>query len=96
MFRDPHFRMVFARLVTHYWAHGAWLAENALVRNASRLAGIPGVLIHGRLDISRPVEFAWRLSRAWPYAELVLVGEGHSGPGLLDPLLAATGGFAGR
>ncbi|GAA5153883.1 prolyl aminopeptidase [Pseudonocardia eucalypti] len=96
MFQDPAFRMVFARLVTHYWAHGAWLAEDALVRNADRLARTPGVLIHGRLDISSPAEFAWRLSRAWPDAELVLVGDGHSGPGLLAPLLEATDRFAGR
>ena len=29
---DPVFRMTFARLVTHYWRHAAWLEEGALIR----------------------------------------------------------------
>ena len=30
-----------------------------MIRDAGRLAGIPGVLIHGRLDLSCPVDTAW-------------------------------------
>ncbi|TWD80468.1 proline iminopeptidase [Kribbella amoyensis] len=75
---DPVFRLRFARLVTHYWGHAAWLEEGQLVRDAGKLAGIPGVLVHGRLDVSSPVETAWRMARAWPEAELHLVEqEGH-------------------
>ncbi len=33
--------MAFARLVTHYWHHVAWLEDGALLRDAERLAGIP-------------------------------------------------------
>lgn len=50
-FDDPRFRMAFARLVSHYFHHGAWLADGQLLRDAGRLAGIPGVLIHGRFDL---------------------------------------------
>jgi hypothetical protein len=32
---------------------------------AHRLAGIPGVMIHGRLDISGPVDAAWDLQQVW-------------------------------
>ena len=46
---EPHpryeraaFRLGFARLVTHYWRHNAWLDDGALLRGAGRLAGIPG------------------------------------------------------
>ena len=77
-FADPAFRMRFARLVTHCWRHAAWLGDDELVDGAIRLAGIPGVLIHGRADVSGPPEFAWRVHRAWPGSELVLVdGAGH-------------------
>jgi proline iminopeptidase len=76
---DPAFRMRFARLVTHYWSHAAWLEDGALIRDAGRLAGIPGVLVHGLLDLSGPVDVPWRLARAWPDAELVLIGEGPHG-----------------
>ncbi|HET7488503.1 MAG TPA: prolyl aminopeptidase [Acidimicrobiales bacterium] len=76
---DPGFRFGFARLVTHYFAHGAWLEEGALLRDAGRLARLPGVLVNGRLDLQAPPVTAWELSRAWPGSELILVpGAGHS------------------
>ena len=68
----------FARLVTHYWSNAAFLEDGVLMRDAERLVGIPGVLIHGRLDISGPPDIAWRLAERWPSAELVLIGgAGH-------------------
>jgi proline iminopeptidase len=68
----------FVRICAHYYAHGAWLAEGALLRDAGRLAGIPGVLIHGRLDLSCPLDTAWELARAWPDAELIALDDtGH-------------------
>ena len=58
---DARFRMAFARIVTHYFHHGAWLEEGALLRDAHRLAGTPGTLIHGRLDLGGPLVSAWEL-----------------------------------
>lgn len=75
---DARFRMAFARIVTHYFHHGAWLEEGALLRDAHRLAGIPGTLIHGRLDLGGPLVSAWELARAWPGSELVVGPVGHS------------------
>jgi len=70
--------LAFVRICTHYLRHGAWLEEGAVIRDAPRLGGIPGVLIHGRRDITCPVETAWTLARAWPGAELVVVEDaGH-------------------
>jgi proline iminopeptidase len=77
---DPAFRLCFARLVTHYWSHAAWLEEDTLIRDAARLDGIPGVLIHGRLDLSAPLDIPWRLNQAWRSSELVILDdEGHRG-----------------
>ncbi len=78
-FGDPAFRMTFARIVTHYFSHDAWLSDGQLLRNAHRLAGIPGVLVHGRLDLGGPADTAWQLGKAWPDAELHLIGTGHGG-----------------
>lgn len=69
--------LAFVRICAHYYAHAGWLEENAVIRDAGRLAGIPGVLIHGRLDLSCPVETAWELARAWPGAKLLV--DNHSG-----------------
>jgi proline iminopeptidase len=93
---DAAFRLCFARLVTHYWHHAAWLEEDTLLHGADRLVGIPGVLIHGRLDLSSPLDVPWRLARAWEDSELIIVeNEGHrGGSAMTDRLAMATQRFA--
>lgn len=94
---NPDFRLARARIVTHYFRHEAWLEDGILLREAGLLAGIPGVLVQGRLDLSAPLLTAWELSRAWPGSELVIVqGAGHSpkDPGMAETILAATDRFA--
>jgi proline iminopeptidase len=92
---EPGYRMAFARLVTHYFHHAAFLEDDELLRNAGRLAGIPAVLIHGRLDIQGPPDVAWLLAQAWPGAELHFVGTGHSGGDEMRSLIIeATDRFA--
>lgn len=86
-FLDPDFRLRFSRLVTHYWRHAAFVEDEQLIRNASLLSGIPGVLIHGRHDVSSPLESAWRLSRRWATSELRVLGDAGHGGG--DPFVAA-------
>ena len=71
--------MTFARLCAHYFSHAVWLADGQLLRDAERLAGIAGVLIHGRLDLGSPLDVPWLLHRAWPGSELHLVRTGHQG-----------------
>ena len=79
-YEDPEFRLRFARLVTHYWRHAAFLDDNQLLRDASVLDGIPGVLICGRYDVSSPLEAAWRLSQRWSTSHLQVIDDaGHGG-----------------
>ena len=94
---DPDFQLAFARIVTHYFHHNAWLDDGILLRNAGRLAGIPGVLVHGRLDLDAPLITAWELNQAWSDSELIVVsGAGHSlgDSGMSEALIAATDRFA--
>ncbi len=92
---DERLMVAFARLVTHYFSHAAWLEEDELLRNASSLQGIPGILLHGRLDLSGPPDVAWQLARAWPDAELHYISGGHTGDAEMDRrLLEATDRFA--
>ncbi|MGZ5890387.1 MAG: prolyl aminopeptidase [Hyphomicrobium sp.] len=87
-FDDPEFRLGFARLATHYWRHAAFLEEDQLIRDASRLNGIPGVLIHGRYDVSGPLVTAWKLHRQWTTSRLhVLDDAGHGGGRDFMPLV---------
>jgi proline iminopeptidase len=68
----------FVRICSHYYANYGWLADDELIGNVGRLAGIPGALVHGRLDLSCPVETAYELASAWQGAELFVCDEsGH-------------------
>jgi len=40
----------------------AWLEDGVLLRHAGALAHIPGILIHGRLDLASPLVTAWELA----------------------------------
>lgn len=76
--RRPPVQLALVRICSHYFSNGVWLEEGAPLRDAHRLAGIPGVLVHGRLDMGGPLDTAWELSRAWLDAELIVVGNaGH-------------------
>jgi proline iminopeptidase len=90
--------LAFVRICTHYVAQDAWLEEGQLIADAGRLAGIPGVLIHGRLDLSSPLDTAWELTQVWPDARLVAVADaGHQGSASKrDASLAALDAFADR
>ncbi|MDG4665257.1 prolyl aminopeptidase [Mycobacterium sp. 236(2023)] len=73
-------RYEFVRICTHYFAHCAWLDDGQILRDAHRLQGIPGVLIHGRLDLGSPLSTAWDLAKAWPDATLNVIDDsGHTG-----------------
>lgn len=92
---DADCQLAFARLVTHYWSHGCFLEPGQLTRDAHRLVGIPGVLIHGRYDVSGPLETAWKLHRAWPRSELVVLeSTGHGGAAMTQAVVSATDAFA--
>lgn len=85
---EPGFQLEFARLVTHYWANAAFLGETELLDKVSRLSGIPAVLVHGRYDVSSPIESPWRLARAWDTAQLVVVDDaGHGGGSMQQALI---------
>jgi len=67
-----------------------------LLRDAHRLTGIPGVLLHGRHDMSSPPHTAWYLTRAWPDARLSFVPDaGHKGSSAVrERIVAVLDGFA--
>jgi proline iminopeptidase len=95
-YHDPEFRQRFSRLVTHYWRHAAFLREDQLIHDAAKLNGIPGLLIHGRYDVSGPSVTAWQLSQRWTTSRLrILDDAGHCGGKEFMPLvLGALNEFA--
>ena len=98
-FEQEEYAHAFARIENHYFVNAGWLDEGQLLRDAHKLHGIPGVIVHGRYDMPCPAKYAWSLHKAWPEAEFHLIeGAGHaySEPGILDQLIRATDRFAGK
>ena len=94
---QEHFALAFARIENHYFVHGGWMEEGQLLRNAGRLADIPGTIVQGRYDVVCPPVTAWELSKRWPRAELHIIPDsGHSfaEPGTLHRLMEATDKYA--
>lgn len=78
-YRDPRFRLAFARQVTHCWAADSWLAPDELVRGAASMGDVPCWLVHGARDQSGPLDGPRELAAAWPGCELIVVDDGHGG-----------------
>ena len=89
-------RNAFVRICAHYFSNAAWLEEDQLIRDAGRLVGIPGALIHGRFDLGCPLVTPWELAKAWPNARLTIVADsGHTGSdSMRRHIEAALAGFA--
>jgi proline iminopeptidase len=98
-FTNPHTALSLARIECHYFMNDSFLEPDQILRNAERLKGIPGVIVHGRYDVVCPLEQAWELHRAWPGARLEIIPDaGHSAtePGIVDALMNVTSQFAMR
>ena len=96
-FAQAHVALSMARIECHYFMNDAFLEPNQLLERASRLDGIPGVIVHGRYDVICPLENAWQLHEAWSGSELSIITEaGHSAtePGTRSRLVEATRAFA--
>ena len=92
-FSDDRTALSLARIECHYFSNDSFLRNNQLLDDASKLTGIPGVIIHGRYDVVCPIEQAYALHQAWPDAEfMVAPTSGHSAtePEIVDALVGAT------
>ncbi len=99
-FSADAFAIAFARIECHYFVNrGFFERDDQLIANAGRLRDIPGVIVQGRYDVVTPMKTAFDLHKAWPQAELALIGDaGHaaSEPGIVDALIRATNAYADR
>lgn len=96
-FGNPYTALSLARIECHYFCNDSFLEPDQILRDADRLLGIPGVIVHGRYDVVCPVENAWELKQAWPEAKLKIIPDaGHSAsePGTINALIQATDDFA--
>jgi proline iminopeptidase len=73
---------------------GCFVEEGEILANMHRLADIPAILIHGRYDVSGPLDTARRLHRAWPKSKLVVLDDaGHGGGSFTSEIVGALDSF---
>ncbi len=90
-----------SRIAAWYDAHDYFLRPEQLLKDADRLAGIPGAVIAGRSDMCTPPIGAWKLAQAWPDARLTIVAAAghrwsdvHLGSVLVPEIARLAGGDA--
>ena len=92
-FSDPHLAMSLARIEAHYFVNNAFIEEDQILKNVSKLEGIPGIIVHGRYDMVCPLDNAFELHRHWHDSELHIIRDaGHASrePSITDGLIRAT------
>jgi proline iminopeptidase len=88
-----------AAIETHYASHRYFIDENQILRDIARLPDVPVRIIHGRRDLTCPLESSWALHRSIPGSRLHVVEQGGhlaGEPVMTDALIAATDEMAGR
>jgi proline iminopeptidase len=98
-FTEPHRALSLARIEAHYFVNDVFLEPNQILRDAHKLAEIPGIIVHGRYDVICPLDNAYALHKAWQGSELHIIREaGHASrePGIVDALIRATDEMAKR
>jgi proline iminopeptidase len=77
----------------HFAAHRYFLQSKQILRQMSRLPEVPIILVHGRQDITCPLQSSWALHQRLPHSSLVIVPEaGHLGsdPAMSTALVGAS------
>ena len=86
-----------ARMEAHYFINQCFLSDKQLLDGVSVLAGQPGLIVQGRMDVICPPRVATDLAKAWPAAELKMIeAAGHSAfePGILQALISGLANMA--
>lgn len=81
------------RLGVHYAINGYFLEVDHLIKNMDTIKNIPTQLIHGRKDITCPLESSWRLHKELLNSTLnILPNAGHLAgePDMIEALVEAT------
>jgi proline iminopeptidase len=84
--------LALARLFAHYSINNFFLSDDQIIKNLSKVAHLPLIIIHGRYDVICRASSAFKLYEHWPKSKLVIVQDGgHSNqePSMVKALVEA-------
>ncbi|MCO4784094.1 MAG: prolyl aminopeptidase [Candidatus Cloacimonetes bacterium] len=85
--KDPEFQLNFTTLVIHYWVNYGFNINDSFFERIENISHIPAVLIHGRMDISSPLDSVYRIHENWKESQLIIIeNEGHGGPSMISKI----------
>ena len=90
---DPIRLLNEVRIEAHYAKNRYFIAENKILEQLAQVPKVPLTLLHGRKDLTCPLESSWRVHQALPHSKLVIVADaGHlaSEPAMVDALVTAS------
>lgn len=87
LMEQPEFVIPYARMNAHYFANGCFMVDKPILENIQRIEHLPGIIVHGRYDMSVPLRQATELASRWPKVELVVVPDG--GHAFMDKAITA-------
>lgn len=83
----------------HYFQNDCFMTPGQLIADATKLAGIPGIIVQSRYDLLCPPATSQALAAVWPAAEIrVVEGAGHSlyDPGIRNAVMKAIADMASK
>jgi proline iminopeptidase len=83
----------------HYFVNDCFMRPNQLLEGASRLTGIPGIIVQSRYDLLCPPATAQAVAARWTSSEIRFVeGAGHTlyDPGVRNAVMKAVADVASR
>ena len=70
--------LVSAKIFMHYEINDYFMEDNQIIKNASKIAHIPTLIIHNRMDFCCLVDNAYKLYKSMPKSKLIIVPDmGH-------------------
>lgn len=82
-----------ARIEAHFMKHHIIDEENSILNRIDEIRHIPTFIVQGRYDVITPIKTAYKLHRAWPEADYIIVPDGgHASgdPSMRSALIDAT------
>jgi proline iminopeptidase len=93
-FTEDDFAVAHASLECHYFFNRCFFnPDYQLINDIDKIRHIPTTIIHARYDMMCPFEAAWKLHKAFPEADFIVVPDaGHSArePGNMAAIIAAS------
>lgn len=77
---ETHAAIAMACIENHYFINQCFFEPDFIIKNITKIAHIPGFIIHGRYDMVCQLKQAHILAQHWPNAQLQIIPKsGHSG-----------------